>query len=220
MSKIVIQAKNPLDVLPDEIEELAEAIRITCPRCKVQVKANGYKGYAVTWYEVVEIAVISGVTQEVIRYISKAAIDWARERFKQKQPGRPKSITIFGPKGKVLKSFTVKNATEEIEDETEKTSGYEELREKYSNGRASRFRERLLGGMIMNKKWQERVEAYAILFVWVFGLLTATLTVIGTLPVLSEGPSLVLLISLIIFLIASLIVLVSDARRRWGKSDK
>lgn len=72
----------------------------------------------------------------------------------------------------------------------------------------------------MSKKWQELVEAWAIFFVWVFGLLMATLTVVGTLPALSRGASLTLLISMIVFLIASLVVFFFDTRRRWGKSKR
>jgi hypothetical protein len=120
--KIIVRPKNPLDIMPEEAEELAKAIRVSCPKYKVQVRINGYKGYAVTWYEVIEIAVVSAVTEEVIRRIGKVAVDWARKRFKQKQSERPKAITIFGPKGEVLKSLVVKNATDEPEDRTKKTS--------------------------------------------------------------------------------------------------
>jgi hypothetical protein len=129
--KIIVRPKNPRDIVPEEAEELAKAIRVCCPKYKVQVKINGYKGYAVTWYEVIEIAVVSGLTGEVVRLISEVAIDWARERFKQKQSGRPKAITIFGPKGEVLKSLHLKNAIDEPEDTTKEGIKIEEIARKY-----------------------------------------------------------------------------------------
>jgi hypothetical protein len=129
--KIIVRPKNPRDIVPEEAEQLAKAIRVCCPKYKVRVKINGYKGYAVTWYEVIEIAVVSGLTGEVVRLISKVAIDWARERFNQKQSGRPKAITIFGPKGEVLKSLTLKNATDEPEDTTKEGIDIEEIAKKY-----------------------------------------------------------------------------------------
>ena len=131
MNKITIQTKNPAVITPEEAEKLAEAIRISYPEYEVQVEINEYEGYAVTWYEVIKIAVVSGVVEEITKQIIKLAVDWARERFKQKQSVRPTSITIFGPKGEVLKSLVVKNATDEPGDETEKISEYEEIGKKY-----------------------------------------------------------------------------------------
>lgn len=131
MSKIIVRPKNPRDIVPEEAEELAKAIRVCCPKYEVQVKINGYRGYAVTWYEVIEIAVVSGLTGEVVRLISKVTINWARERFKQKESGRPKAIVIFGPKGEVLKSLHLKNATDEPEDTTKQGIDIEAIAKKY-----------------------------------------------------------------------------------------
>jgi len=220
MSEIIIQPKNPLDLTPEEAEELAKAIRISYPRYKVQVKIDGYKGYAVTLYQVITVAVLAAVTEEIVKQIVKLSVDWARERFKQNRSARTTSIMIYGPKGEVLKSLVVKNATDEPEDRTEEDIGIEEIAKKYRGGRANEFEKKRLGGTAMSKKWQESVEAWAIFLVWVFGLLMATLTVLGTLPALSEPASLILLISLIVFLCASLIVFVFDMRRRWGKPKK
>jgi hypothetical protein len=131
MSKIIIQPKNPLDLRPEEAEELAKAIRVSYPKYKVQVKINGYKGYAVTLYQVITIAVIGAVTEEIIKQIVKLAVDWARERFKQRQSARTTSITIYGPKGEVLKALVVKNATDEPEDTTKEAIETEEIARKY-----------------------------------------------------------------------------------------
>lgn len=131
MTKIIIQPKNPLDITPEEAEELAKAIRVSYPKYKVQVKINEYRGYAVTLYQVITIAVLSAVTEEIIKQIIKLSVDWARERFKQIQSARATSITIYGPKGEVLKSLVVKNATDESEDETKEAISTEEIAKKY-----------------------------------------------------------------------------------------
>jgi hypothetical protein len=131
MSKIIIQPKNPLDLKPEEAEELAKAIRASYPKYKVQVKINGYKGYAVTLSQVITIAILGAVTEEIIKQIVKLAVDWARERFKQKRSARSTSITIYGPKGEVLKSLFVKNATDEPKDTTKEAIETEEIAKKY-----------------------------------------------------------------------------------------
>jgi hypothetical protein len=148
MSKIIIQPKNPLDIIPEEAEELAKAIRVSYPKYKVQVRIDGYKGYAVTLYQVIAIAVLGAVTEEIIKQIVKLAVDWARERFKQKQSTRTTSITIYGPKGEVLKSLVVKNATDEPEDETKEAIRTEEIAKKY---RRLPFYQRLRGRV--SKLW-------------------------------------------------------------------
>jgi hypothetical protein len=128
MTKIIIQPKNPLDLIPEEAEELAKAIRVSYPKYKVQVKTNGYKGYAVTLYQVITIAVLGAATEEIIKQIVKLSVNWARERLKQKRSAR---TTIYGPKGEVLKSLVVKNATDEPEDTTRGAIEIEEIAKKY-----------------------------------------------------------------------------------------
>jgi hypothetical protein len=148
MNKIIIEPKNPLDLTPEEAEELAKAIRISYPKYEVQVKSNGYRGYGVTLYQVITITVLGAVTEEIIKQIVKLSIDWARERLKQKRSARTTSITIYGPKGQVLKSVVVKNATDEPEDETEEAIRTQEIARKYRKApfwqnTCQRFRKRV-----------------------------------------------------------------------------
>jgi hypothetical protein len=131
VSKIIIQPKNPLDLTPEEAEELAKAIRVSYPEFKVQVKTDGYKGYAVTLYQVITITLLVAVTEEIVKQIVKLSVDWARDRLKHKQSARTTSITIYGPKGEVLKSLVVKNVTDEPEERTEETAHIEEIAKKY-----------------------------------------------------------------------------------------
>lgn len=134
MSKIIIQPKNPADITPREAEKLAKAFRTAYPKYKMQVESNkGYAltSYAVTLYEVLTIVVVSAAAKEIVQQVIKLTVDWARERFKQKQSARTTSITIYGPKGEVLKSLVVKNATDEPEDRTKEAIETEEIAKKY-----------------------------------------------------------------------------------------
>jgi len=66
---------------------------------------------------------------------------------------------------------------------------------------------------IMNKL-PRVVETWARFFTWIFGMILAILTVVNVLSLMPENTRFWLLIALILFLIAGLIVLVSDARSR------
>jgi hypothetical protein len=114
MKKIIIEPKNPLDVKPKDVQELAEEIRSFYPNYKVVIEGKGYSGYAVTWWEVVNIWVIAPISGLPIEQIVKLSIKWARQRFtKEGKEKRPKSITIYGPKGDILKSIVLKNVIDE-----------------------------------------------------------------------------------------------------------
>jgi hypothetical protein len=59
------------------------------------------------------------------------------------------------------------------------------------------------------------VESWAWSFVWIFGMVLAILTVVTVLPLLTSDTRLPLLIALILFLIATTIVFIFEARRRF-----
>jgi len=131
MRKIIVEPNNPLDIVPEEAEELAKAIRVSYPKYRVQVRISGYRGYAVTLCEVIAIWVAATVTEELIKQVVKIAVDWARERFRQKQSARTTSITIYGPKSELLRSIVVKNATDEPEDRTKEDINMHEIATRY-----------------------------------------------------------------------------------------
>jgi hypothetical protein len=109
---------------------------------------------------------------------------------------------------------------EKGEETEEAAKGRKKTRLGAKRSPASVFEKKRLGGVAMGKGLQKWVEFYAMVFVWIFGMLTAILTVVGTLPVLSKGTSLTLLISLIVFLVAATIVFVFEALRKWDKSKR
>lgn len=115
MKQIVLQPKNPNDIKPEELEGFAGAIRSAYPEYNIRVEAGeGYKGYAVTFYEVLTVWILSSISKQLLDRITALAVDWARERFIDK-PRRPKSITIYDAKGNPLKSITLKNPTDNPE---------------------------------------------------------------------------------------------------------
>lgn len=119
---IQLKPANPLDVEPEELIGLAEEIRMIEPGYEVEIPPPEYmKGVGVTWWEVVRIYVPwhdmqTTAVSIVLTKIGDATVTWMRERFKKK-PGRPKVVTIYGPKGKVLKTIALKTADGEPEDE-------------------------------------------------------------------------------------------------------
>ena len=115
MGNIIIETKNPNDITPEEAETFAEDIRSKYPKYEVQVLGSGYTGYGVTWYEIINIWLVTTITKQLLEQISKIFIDWARQRFLRMGSKRPMSITIYGPNGKALKSIVVKNANDEPE---------------------------------------------------------------------------------------------------------
>lgn len=129
MKKIVIEPKNPLDVKPEDLQELAEEIHSLCPGYDIKIEGKGYTGYGLTWGEIVNFWIAAPVSGLLIEQIIKLAIKWARKRFTQKgREKRPKSITIYGPKGNILKTIVLHNATDEPEF---KTLSKEEMRARF-----------------------------------------------------------------------------------------
>ena len=121
-SKILVASGNPRDVEPHELTELAAAICALQTGYEVEIPPPPYhRGAGVTWWEVVRISVPwdtveSTASNVVLTQIAVVAVDWMRERFKQR-PTRPKVVTIDGPKGEELKTVALKSATGDPEDE-------------------------------------------------------------------------------------------------------
>jgi hypothetical protein len=72
-------------------------------------------------------------------------------------------------------------------------------------------------GFAMKWRWIEMLEPYAMIVVWIFGMLMAIVTIINVLPRLPEKTALTLLASLIIFLVAVTIVFIGETYRKFTK---
>jgi pimeloyl-ACP methyl ester carboxylesterase len=55
--EIELRPQNPLDLRPEELEDLAAAVRFALPDYRVRVVAIEPRGYGVTWWEVLHITV-------------------------------------------------------------------------------------------------------------------------------------------------------------------
>lgn len=119
--RILVRTGNPLVLPPEELEDLADAIRQLDTSYDVQTDIIEQKGYGVTWWEVINVilpwdVIISGATGAVITEF----IHWARERFKKEQgTKRPKYVGILGPDGKVIRSVVLEGPDAEPEDRTD-----------------------------------------------------------------------------------------------------
>jgi hypothetical protein len=124
VDEIVIRSRNPARITLEEAEELAQAIRPLAPNTNTNVEGSDSEQrpgtYGVTYFQIIEIVLPTAVLvgKELIQEITKAAVQWARARFKRKK-GTPIYIPIYGPDGDIVKSVVIKNDTDEPEDRTE-----------------------------------------------------------------------------------------------------
>jgi hypothetical protein len=115
------------------------------------VEGEGYSGYGVTFWEVVNVWILAPISGALILEITKLSIKWARNRFSQKgKEKRPKYIVIYGPKGDPLKNILLKNATDEPEVKTPKRDKRYRLKTPYEYKTESFFR------TVSNKLFKQR----------------------------------------------------------------
>ncbi len=118
--EIVLQSENSAFVLPDDLESLASLVRADEPNVVVRTVPGPtlFQESADLWPEVITVWVPTGV---FYFDLLKAAIGWARDRYKQEWTGRrAKQIVIYGPDGRVLKAVQINDPHREPEDLTER----------------------------------------------------------------------------------------------------
>lgn len=137
MPQILIQPGNPYDLQAEDLEDLVEAIREIYPDNEIRLAYNDQVGHQVTLYEVVTVWIPAASDNAALLLLVGQAVAWAIRRFRgeeqeQNDQGdetqaseidiqykyRPKSITILGPTGEVLKSLVVHSPHDEPEDIT------------------------------------------------------------------------------------------------------
>ena len=62
--------------------------------------------------------------------------------------------------------------------------------------------------------WMQKIEPHALIVVWIFGMVTAIITVAGVISILSPCSAITLVVMLIIFLVATAIVFIPEIHRR------
>ncbi len=131
--RIILQARDSNYISPEETQNLAELIRTINFEYKVDVAASPEQiGKGIILTEILYIWLITGSSifvykfagkfgEKLVEEVAKIVIQWARDRFKKEGKTRfPTKIFIYGPNGKILKSVVVKDAAQEVEDQTER----------------------------------------------------------------------------------------------------
>jgi hypothetical protein len=114
MTKILIEPQNPLDLRPEALADLVDAVRDIDSAFEIQFAAHEQRGYGVTLWEVLFIWIGGKVAETTIDSITNSAIDWAKRRFNVPNKGhRPKSITILGPDGRAVRRIKLDPKTRE-----------------------------------------------------------------------------------------------------------
>lgn len=115
---ILIEPQNPLDLRPEDLQDLISAIQEIAPSYDVRLAYLDNEAVGVTFHEVLHIWLLSApFTAPLLTEITKLGTGWLRERFK-KYPNRPKSLVIYGPNNKPLKGVVLKHINEEPEDDS------------------------------------------------------------------------------------------------------
>jgi hypothetical protein len=126
---IVVRTLNPLDVTPDEAEEIAATIRSLNLDSEVRVEEQERGDRGLTWFEILHITLAFTVGRVVVdeatEKVTDIVVEWARQRFLGRKSGskRPVYLEIHVRNdlgARVMKAIVIKNATDEPEDRTEK----------------------------------------------------------------------------------------------------
>jgi len=127
MQQILLQPVNPQDLRAEDLQDLADAIRQLDHDYEVKIAYHDQIGHRVTWVEALTIWLPAVIDSAALAAIIAQSIAWARRRFKKEESEqaendnvqyRPKSVTILGPNGEVLKSIKIRNPNQELEDDT------------------------------------------------------------------------------------------------------
>ena len=121
MLQIIVEPNNPLDLKPEELKDFAQKLASLDSGYDVQIAGEGYAAPAVTLWEVVTIWLPLVETTVLTFLVTKTCeyfFAWAKERFKKDPLKRPKSATLLGPDGRVIKVVVVKDSSNEPEDIT------------------------------------------------------------------------------------------------------
>lgn len=125
MNKLIIVSKNKGIVSKEELSNLAENIKKQID-VEVQFSTPKQLGTQVTFHDVIEFWLIvdrlagTKFGNKVVDSLLELFSEWAKHKLKKENKPRPKSLTIYGPKGEVVRNVTVNENSEESYPEKEK----------------------------------------------------------------------------------------------------
>lgn len=115
MSEILLEPGNPLSLRREKLQHVIDAIESCDPSYHVHLAYNDQRGYGVTWWEVLHVWVPwTTIGTAAAKKLVEILIDWARHKLAGAEENkRPRSVTIYGPDGKILTRIEVDSKSEE-----------------------------------------------------------------------------------------------------------
>lgn len=114
---VLLETINPLDLTPDDLQELTDLLSREAPQLSFQVAYDDQHGGGVSWHEVLRIWLPNAdfIKDAIYTIILTESFASMRRRFQRKHSSRrPKSIVVHDMQtGKELASFVIDDADAE-----------------------------------------------------------------------------------------------------------
>ncbi|MCC9135798.1 hypothetical protein ACFSKU_17390 [Pontibacter silvestris] len=136
MNTLIIGAQYISETAKQDLSDLAYTLK---QELNLEVKFGIYsqRGYAVTWWEVINVWMPAGgiyLSGKILDKLIDRFLDWAEKRIetekkeKNGKKARPKCITIYGPDGKAVSSVVLyDNGDKKRRTQEELKNGYNKL---------------------------------------------------------------------------------------------
>jgi len=122
---VTIEPANPFDLQDDELAPLL--VELGQQDVRVSVVRRPETGYGVTWWEVinvwVDISEVLGGTVAALDLL-RIIVEWTRRRWQRDKDDRPdavprpRSVILYGPDGRAIKSVLIDEPHGEPEEQT------------------------------------------------------------------------------------------------------
>jgi hypothetical protein len=117
----ILETNNPLDVTPEDLEELADLLEEAVPQSSIEIGYEDQFGAGVTGHEVLLFWVPNAESLRDNLYAATivAGIAWLRQRFKLRhKESRAKSLTVYDAStGMPLQTWILRDAESEPDEE-------------------------------------------------------------------------------------------------------
>jgi hypothetical protein len=116
-SAVLLETINPLDLTPDDLQELVDVLSREAPQVEYQIAYEDQYGGGVSWHEVLRVWLPNAefIKDAIYTTLLTISIDAMRRRFKRKYGSRrPKSIIVHDrTTGRELASFVIHDVDSE-----------------------------------------------------------------------------------------------------------
>jgi hypothetical protein len=116
-NSVLLESNNPLDVTPEDLDDLAELLEAAEPESSVEIGYEDQYGAGVTGHEVLYFWIPNAEALRDGLYVGMitATLAWLRGRFKRKySERRTKTLTVYDAStGKPLRAYVLKESESE-----------------------------------------------------------------------------------------------------------